>query len=160
MMKSNCKLLQPEYGSAPCNIGSGNCGHLWRFQTLFPDDKEREAKRLEYALKVQETINQIDLAQIELNKTEAQSASLFVAGWRPFIGWVCGFAFAYILILQPFMAFIFAAFGEPVKDLPMIDGDLLGWAMGGMLGLGGMRSYEKVKGVTVGLAGLPWKENK
>lgn len=128
-------------------------------QSLFPDSAEREQKRLEYALKVQETLNQLDLAQIEVNKVEAQSASLFVAGWRPFIGWVCGFAFAYSLIVQPFMAFLLAAYDHPVKELPVIDGDLLGWAMGGMLGLGTMRTVEKVKGVTTGMTGmLPWRK--
>jgi hypothetical protein len=128
-------------------------------QSLFPDSAEREQKRLEYALKVQETLNQIDLAQIEVNKVEAASASLFVAGWRPFIGWVCGFAFAYALIVQPFLAFILAAYGHPVKELPVIDSELLGWAMGGMLGLGTMRTVEKVKGVTTGMTGmLPWRK--
>jgi len=129
------------------------------FQSVFPDSAEREQKRLEYSLKVQETLNQLDLAQIEVNKVEAQSASMFVAGWRPFLGWICGFAFAYVLILQPFMAFALAAFGYPVKDLPEVDGELLGWTMGGMLGLGTMRTVEKVKGVTTGLAGsLPWQK--
>lgn len=127
------------------------------FQTMFPDSAEREQKRLEYSLKVQESLNQLDLAQIEVNKVEAQSASMFVAGWRPAIGWVCAAAFAYTLIIQPFLAFTLAAYGTPVQELPAIDGDLLGWAMGGMLGLGTMRTVEKVKGVTTGLAGtLPW----
>jgi len=129
------------------------------FETAFPNSSEREQKRLEYSLRVQETLNQLDLAQIDLNKTEAQSASMFVAGWRPAIGWVCAGAFAYILILQPFMAFVLAASGYPLGiDLPEIDGDLLGWAMGGMLGLGTMRTVEKVKGVTTGLATLPWQK--
>lgn len=126
---------------------------------IFPDSTERELKRLEITAKLQDSLNQLDLAQLEVNKTEAASASMFVAGWRPFIGWICGFSFAYVLILQPFMAFWFAAAGMPVQGLPEIDGDLLGWAMGGMLGLGTMRSVEKIKGVTTGLAGtvnLPW----
>lgn len=126
-------------------------------QSLFPDSAAREQKRLEYALKVQETLNQLDLAQIEVNKVEAGSASLFVAGWRPGIGWVCAAAFAYTLIVQPFLVFLCAVFGHTLPALPNIDGDLLGWAMGGMLGLGTMRTVEKVKGVTTGLAGpLPW----
>lgn len=128
------------------------------FQTAFPDSAEREQKRLEYAAKMQETLNSLDLAQLEVNKTEAASASMFVAGWRPFIGWVCGFAFAYNLILQPFMQFALSVYGYSPQDLPELDSELLGWAMGGMLGLGTMRSYEKVKGVTVGLTGLPWQK--
>ena len=130
------------------------------FQTMFPDAAEREAKRLEYSLKVQETLTRLDIAQIEVNKTEAQSASIFVAGWRPAIGWVCAFAFAYQLILQPFMIFGFSVAGVTIPQTPMLDNDLLGWAMGGMLGLGTMRTVEKVKGVTTGLAGssLPWQK--
>lgn len=125
----------------------------------FPNSTERELKRLEYNQKLQETLNQLDLAQIEVNKAEAASASMFVAGWRPFIGWVCGCAFAYNLIMQPFMQFVLSAAGYPPSSLPELDSELLGWAMGGMLGLGTMRTVEKVKGVTTGLAGtvtLPW----
>lgn len=129
------------------------------FETAFPNAAEREEKRLEYALKVQETLNQLDLAQIEVNKAEAQSASMFVAGWRPFIGWVCGGAFAYTLIIQPFLLFLCAANDVIIPPLPNIDGDLLGWAMGGMLGLGGLRSVEKIKGVaSTGIAKLPWQK--
>lgn len=127
------------------------------FESAFPNSAEREQKRLEYSLKVQETLNQLDLAQIEVNKVEAASASMFVAGWRPAIGWVCAGAFAYTLILQPFLVFMAALGGYVIPPMPNVDGDLLGWAMGGMLGLGTMRTVEKVKGVTTGLAGkLPW----
>ena len=123
------------------------------FQSAFPNSAEREQKRLEYALKVQETLNQLDLAQIEVNKVEAASASMFVAGWRPAIGWVCAAAFAYTLILQPFMVFLCAAYGNTLPELPNVDGDLLGWAMGGMLGLGGLRSFDKMKGIaTLGIS--------
>jgi hypothetical protein len=126
------------------------------FATAFPDSAEREQKRLEFSIQLQQTLNQLDLAQMEINKTEATSASMFVAGWRPFIGWVCGFAFAYNLIVQPFMQFTLSAAGYPPSELPELDGELLGWAMGGMLGLGTMRTVEKIKGVTTGLTGLPW----
>lgn len=128
------------------------------FESAFPNSAEREEKRLEYALKVQETLNQLDLAQLEVNKVEAAHSHMFVAGWRPAIGWVCAFAFAYQLILQPLAMFCFSAAGIVIPPTPMLDNDLLGWAMGGMLGLGTMRTVEKVKGVTVGLSGaLPWQ---
>lgn len=127
----------------------------------FPDSAAREQARLEIYAKMQDQMAQLDLAQLEVNKQEAAHASIFVAGWRPFIGWVCGFAFGYILILQPFMLFGFAAAGHPVKDLPEIDTELLGWALGGILGLGTMRSVEKIKGVSMGLTGtLPWAGKK
>ena len=131
------------------------------FESAFPNSAEREQKRLEYALKLQETMNQLDMAQLEVNKVEAQSASMFVAGWRPAIGWVCAGAFAWTLILRDFLIFAMTVSGTTVPTLPAVDGDLLGWAMGGMLGLGTMRTVEKVKGVTMGMASpkLPWTKN-
>lgn len=129
-------------------------------QSAFPDSAVREQKRLEYQLKIQETLNQIDLGQMEVNKTEAAHGSIFVAGWRPFIGWVCGVAFAYHFILQPFLAFIFAVAGKTIA-MPVFDMDALFTVLMGMLGLGAMRTAEKVKGVTVGLSGaLPWAGKK
>lgn len=129
-------------------------------QTLFPDTEVREQKRLEYTLKVQEVLNQVDMAQLQVNQEEAKHASIFVAGWRPFIGWVCGGAFAYHYILQPFLVFLFAAAGRAIV-LPQFDMEMLIWVLGGMLGLGGMRTMEKVKGVTTGLAGpMPWAGKK
>lgn len=87
-------------------------------------------------------------AQAAINQQEAASSSLFVAGWRPFVGWCCGAAFAYAFIIQPFATFILAAFHAPVdpKLLPVLDISSMMPVLMGMLGLGAMRSYEKVKG--------------
>ena len=85
--------------------------------------------------------------QLAINQAEASSGSFFVSGARPFIMWVCGVAFAYTLIVQPFMIFACAVFGKVIPTLPNIDTNLLGWALGGMLGLGTMRTTEKIKGV-------------
>jgi hypothetical protein len=84
--------------------------------------------------------------QIEVNKSEAASASLFVAGWRPFIGWTCGAAFAYKFVLAPAGAFAMAVSGHPI-DLPVLDFTEMSTILLGMLGLGGMRTIEKIKGV-------------
>ncbi len=89
--------------------------------------------------------------QADINKQEAAHASIFVAGWRPFIGWVCGTAFAYHYILQPFLVFTLTAAGHPV-NLPTFDMGALITVLGGMLGLAGMRTFEKNKGVTLGMA--------
>lgn len=83
--------------------------------------------------------------QMEINKVEASNPSLFVSGWRPFVGWVCGFSLVYSFIGQPILAwaslnFSFAA--PPTLDL----GTLL-TVLGGMLGLGSLRTFEKVNGV-------------
>lgn len=86
--------------------------------------------------------------QLDINKTEAQHKSIFVAGWRPFIGWVCGSAFAYNFILYPILQFLAVVFGwAEVKDLPHLDMSEMMPVLLGMLGLGGMRTYEKNKGV-------------
>lgn len=129
-------------------------------ETAFPDSAKREEKRLEYQLKVMDALNAIDLAQMEVNKEEAKHASIFVAGWRPFIGWVCGTAFAYHFIVQPLLAFILTAAGHPVV-LPEFDMSELMTVLMGILGLGAMRTTEKVKGVTTGLSGsMPWAGKK
>lgn len=89
----------------------------------------------------------IDLAQIEVNKEEAKSGSLFVAGWRPFVGWICGVAFAYAAIIEPLMRFIAAvAFGY-MGVFPVIDTWLTLQVLFGILGLGAMRMQEKRAGV-------------
>ena len=91
-----------------------------------------------------EMLQEINKAQIEVNKIEAGSSSFFKSGWRPSVGWVCSFALAYHFVLQPMLSFIFAASGNSV-ELPIFDMTTLSTVLFGMLGLGGMRSLEKVK---------------
>ena len=87
------------------------------------------------------------LGQIEINKIEAASRSAFVAVWRPFIGWTCGSAMAYAYVVQPFLTFILAQTGHLI-ELPRIElGEMMPVLLG-LLGLGGMRSFEKFKGVS------------
>jgi hypothetical protein len=86
------------------------------------------------------------MGQIELNKAEAASQSIFVAGWRPFIGWVCGGAYAYNFVLQPFFVFLIMACGINLPPLPHLDWSELSFVLFGLLGLGAMRTYEKKLG--------------
>jgi len=88
-----------------------------------------------------------DLGQMDINKQEAASSSLFVAGWRPMVGWVCAGSLAYSFILLPMLRAILAAW-KPGLTIPSIDMSDLWPLMMGMLGLGGMRSWEKAKGVS------------
>jgi hypothetical protein len=133
--------------SAALDIGGKLIDRLW------PDATQAAAAKLEL-LKMQQTgelaqlTAETELAkgQIEVNQAEAGSSSLFVAGWRPWIGWVCGIAFAYHFVAQPFLAFILAATGHPVT-LPTFNMDALYTVLLGMLGLGSMRTFEKYKGV-------------
>jgi hypothetical protein len=89
-------------------------------------------------------IQEINKAQIEVNKVEANSNSLFVSGWRPFVGWTCGVALCYHFVLQPFLVFLLYSSGYQM-DLPVFDMTTLTTILMGLLGLGGLRSYEKVK---------------
>lgn len=86
------------------------------------------------------------VGQMEINKQEAASGNLFVAGWRPFVGWVCGFALLYAAILEPFMRFI-AKLNDYTGEFPVIDTNITMQILLGMLGLGMMRTREKEKGV-------------
>ena len=83
--------------------------------------------------------------QIEVNKAEASSSRLFVAGWRPFIGWVCGLALCFQLIIGPMVSWIAAIRGSSLA-VPVMQTELLTTLLIGMLGLGGMRTVEKLNG--------------
>lgn len=120
---------------------------------IVPDPDARD--KLKAALAEQE--NQIylqemqlaleaDRAQTEINKTEAANPDIFVAGWRPFIGWVCGVAFAYHFIMQPLLAFAIANTGASVI-LPAFDMQELSTVLMGMLGLGSLRTLEKINNI-------------
>tara|TARA_R100000353_G_scaffold175743_2_gene146957 strand:+ start:871 stop:1239 length:369 start_codon:yes stop_codon:yes gene_type:complete len=91
-----------------------------------------------------EMLNEINKAQLEVNKIEAGQEGLLVR-WRPFLGWVLSLAFAYHFVIQPLLIFIFAASGNTF-ELPTFDMGTMTTVLMGMLGMAGMRSYEKVKG--------------
>jgi len=105
-------------------------------------------KANEAAAELAGQFNSLVAGQIELNKIEAQSTSLFVAGWRPAIGWICASAYAYNFVAQPIATFILLACGIMLPTLPVLDWTELSIVMMGMLGLGGMRSFDKLKGTS------------
>lgn len=113
---------------------------------IFPDKDAQAAQRAELLLKAQNIDADLAKGQLAINQQEAASEHLFVSGWRPFIGWVCGIAFAYHFILQPLITYIAALYGHKV-DLPAFDMGALSTVLMGMLGLGSLRTYEKVKGI-------------
>ncbi len=116
---------------------------------IWPDPAERD----QYLLKAQELDNQLAAGQLAINQAEAANGSLFVAGWRPFIGWVCGIAFAYHFILAPVASYILVNTGHIVV-LPTFDMSTLSTVLMGMLGLGTLREVGKMgdKGH------LPWQK--
>lgn len=88
-----------------------------------------------------------DQMQAGVNAEEAKSASVFVAGWRPFVGWTCGASFALNVVILPLLNFVIVANGGQAVVIPM-DTNLIMSTLFGMLGLGGLRTFEKIKGVS------------
>jgi hypothetical protein len=115
----------------------------------FIEDKDQKAQLAhELATMADRHAQDLALAQIEVNKAEAASGSVFKGGWRPFIGWVCGSAFAYHFVLQPVIVFAVLTAGVDLPPLPEFDMTSLMTVLMGMLGLGGLRTYEKKQGIT------------
>ena len=113
------------------------------------EDKDQKAKLAHEIATMSDThAQQALLAQLEINKAEAASGSLFKGGWRPFVGWVCGIAFAYHFVLQPLLIFVLIVFNVNIPDLPKFDMSTLLTTLGGLLGIGGLRTYEKKSGLT------------
>ena len=110
----------------------------------FIQDKDLKAK---LQLEMDMQLHNANLAQIDVNKAEAASGSIFKGGWRPFVGWVCGVAMLYHFLLQPIIVFTLSAAGITF-DLPQFDMGSLMTILMGLLGLGGLRSFEKHKGIT------------
>jgi len=121
---------------------------------LIPDAAAREQVKAELLKAERESdLEELRLAiaadqsQAVINQTEAASSDIFVAGWRPFIGWVCGVAFAYHFVLQPLLVFAILNAGGEVK-LPQFDMEALFTVLMGMLGLGSLRTLEKIKNIS------------
>lgn len=113
---------------------------------IFPDPAQKAAAELELMKMTQDGDLKQIIGQLEINAKEAQHASIFVAGWRPFFGWAGGVGFVYATIGQPVLAWIGVIKGWPAP--PDINIDLLWVVVTGMLGLGTLRSVEKSKGLT------------
>jgi hypothetical protein len=106
---------------------------------IWPDKTEQERAQLAAAV-------QLVQGQLDINKAEAASSSVFTSGWRPAIGWVCAAALMAQYIARPLLQWIGVMTGHNWPTLPGID-DNLWQLMLGMLGLGGLRTFERVKGV-------------
>ncbi len=115
---------------------------------FIPDADEKARIAHELATMSEKHAQALALSQIEVNKAEAASGSLFKGGWRPAVGWVCAIAFAYHFILKDLIVFGCAVAGVDMPELPEFDMGTLLTVLGGMLGIGGLRTYEKQKGLT------------
>jgi Holin of 3TMs, for gene-transfer release len=106
---------------------------------IWPDKSAAEAAQLAAAVALVQ-------GQMDVNKAEAASPNAFTSGWRPAIGWVCGLALLFQYILRPMLMWFGVITGHQWPPLPGID-DNLWQLMLGLLGLGGLRTFEKTKGV-------------
>ena len=102
----------------------------------------------EFNLQLQKDMVTLAQGQISINLAEAQSKNLFNSGWRPFIGWTCGTSLVYAAILEPIARFIAKVIYSYSGEFPAIDTQLTLQILIGILGLGGMRTFERFKGVT------------
>ena len=127
--------------SALLDIGGKVIDRVW------PDPAQAASAKLEL-FKLQQSGELAQMAgQLEINKAEAASSSVFVAGWRPFIGWICGSALGYTFIVYPLLLWATAAWWPMVRPPALGNDGMLYELLLGMLGMGGLRTFEKVKGV-------------
>ena len=114
---------------------------------VIPDKNGAEKAKQEIEKTLVENANQLNLAQAEINKVEAEHRSVFVAGWRPMIGWSCAIGIFWLFVGHPIVVY-FDALDGVVSPIPTIDHDILLELTFAMLGMAGLRSWEKLKGLT------------
>lgn len=117
-----------------------------RLVDSIPDPGEKERQKTELLNQLMATASSVDLAQLDVNKVEAAHPNIFVSGWRPWIGWVCGMAVAWEFVLAKIAAWAVSIWA-PGTPIPQFGTDGLMELTLGMLGMAGLRSYEKLRGV-------------
>ena len=117
-----------------------------KFVDRIPDPNERARAKEDLEREIVGAANQAAIAQARVNEVEAAHKSVFVAGWRPFIGWVCGTGIAWAFLVQPVASWA-AAIWYPEAALPDIETLPLFELVMAMLGMGGLRTVEKMRGV-------------
>ena len=129
----------------PLDLLSGLTPIISKVLDLIPDANAKAKAQAEMQEELLKYAADQSAQQSEVNKTEAASANMFVAGWRPAIGWTCASAFMFIYVAAPLITWIAAFFGKGVP-MPSFDTNALMSLTTGMLGLGAMRSFDKAKG--------------
>ena len=113
-----------------------------------PDATTVEHDKMTQALTEMQNQYSLLLSQVDVNKTEAASSSLFVSGWRPFIGWICGISLAYASVIEPIIRFVATVIFKYIGIFPVINTEITLQVLIGILGLGAYRSYDKLKGTS------------
>lgn len=115
----------------------------------FIEDKDQKAALAhDLATMAEKHAHELARGQLEINKAEASHRNIFVAGWRPFIGWTCGVALFWHFVGLPITMFVIAWLQLDMPILPKFEMETLMTVLMGMLGLGGLRTFEKIKGKT------------
>lgn len=114
---------------------------------VVPDKAAAEKAKLEFEAQALTQEFQLALGQLKINEAEAGHSSIFVAGWRPCVGWICAAALGYAAILEPVARFVAKVGFAYTGAFPVIDTMLTMQVLLGLLGLGGLRTWEKQKGV-------------
>ena len=114
---------------------------------IIPDKNGAEKAKQEIETALIKNATELNIAQAETNKIEAAHRSIWVAGWRPCLGWVAALGFAWVFLLQPIAQWIILLTGNPIP-LPDFQTDALLELTFAMLGLAGLRTYEKQKGLS------------
>ena len=117
------------------------------FLKLIPDKNARAAAKEQMEAQMLVAMTSLVQGQLDINMKEAEHHSIFVAGWRPGIGWICGAALAWNFVLQPIVSWGAFISGIDLMSMPTLDTSELTTILLGMLGLGGLRTYEKKLGV-------------
>lgn len=113
---------------------------------LWPDPEKKAAAQLELIKLQQSGELQVIASQLEINKIEAAHTSVFVSGWRPAVGWICAAGLGTQFVVNPIITWAAAFVGRPIA-FPTLDLSVLMTMLAGLLGISGMRTYEKVNGV-------------
>lgn len=121
---------------------------------LFTSDEERLAAKLEVAkaenefkVKLAEMDTTLAMGQIDINKLDAGSGNWIQSNWRPMVGWVCVASIAYVYLLEPFLRFVATVIFGYAGEFPQVNDDKLFELLLTLLGVAGLKTYEKVKGV-------------
>ena len=114
---------------------------------VIPDNNAKQKAKQEIEKALIDNAAKINLTQAETNKIEAAHRSIFVSGWRPFLGWCSGFGFAWVFVVSPVAQWVLALQGISLV-LPQLQTDVLMELTLAMLGLAGLRTWEKSKGLT------------
>jgi hypothetical protein len=130
--------------NAVANLADSAVKRIW------PDATELEKAKLNQLIQGMQNDFLLFSGQIDTNKLEAQNTAVFVSGWRPFVGWVCGTALAYAAVIEPIARFIATVVFGYLGVFPVLNTEITLQILLGLLGLAGMRTYEKYTGVARG----------